>query len=44
MKKDDVAMLPPGANVMRIGLGWSSRSDIDFDASVVGIDANKNKT
>jgi len=44
MKKDDVAQLPPGANGMIIGLGWTCSGDIDFDASIVGLDINKQKT
>ena len=44
MKKDDIAQLPPGANAMIIGLGWTSRRDLDFDASVVGVDVNHNRT
>lgn len=44
MKKDDVAQLPPGANAMVIGLGWTSRRDLDFDASIIGLDQNKQKT
>jgi len=37
-------MLPPGASGMIIGLGWDCRGNCDFDASIVGLDANKNKT
>jgi len=43
MKKDDMAQLPPGANAMIIGLGWTCRKDYDFDASIVGLDANKQR-
>lgn len=40
-----MAQLPPGANGMIIGLGWTcSNGSIDFDASIVGLDVNKQKT
>jgi stress response protein SCP2 len=36
--------MPPGCNAIIVGLGWDCKGDVDFDASVVGLDANKNKT
>jgi hypothetical protein len=44
MKKDDVAQLPPGCNGIIIGLGWTCSGNIDFDASIIGLDANKQKS
>lgn len=42
MKKDDAAMLPPNLPGIVIGLGWTCSGDVDFDASVVCLDQNKN--
>jgi hypothetical protein len=41
MKKDDVAQMPPGCLGIIVGLGWDCRGDVDFDASIIGLDANK---
>lgn len=47
MKKDDVAQMPSDCNSVIIGLGWNASTwldtDIDFDASIVCLDGNKEK-
>lgn len=43
MKKGDAASLPPSANSVVVGLGWTSKGSVDFDASVVCLDAGMNK-
>ena len=47
MKKNDIVQLPPDVKSVIIGLGWSVSTwidnDIDFDASIVCLDADKEK-
>lgn len=35
MKKGDLARLPPGCNVLTVGLGWECRRSFDLDAAVL---------
>jgi tellurium resistance protein TerD len=35
MKKGDIAVLPPGTRSVAIGLGWTTRENLDLDGSVV---------
>jgi len=44
MKKDDSCALPSGQNAVIVGLGWDCQKKIDLDASVIGVDSNKQKT
>jgi len=44
MKKNDSAFLPEGVDSVIIGMGWTCNRNFDLDASIVAMDANKNKT
>jgi stress response protein SCP2 len=44
MKKDDTAQLPPGCDSVVVGMGWTCGGSVDFDASIICLDANKKKT
>jgi len=41
MKKNDSAFIPKECRSLVIGLGWTCRGNIDLDASVLSLDANK---
>jgi hypothetical protein len=43
MKKNDVASLPPSANSVIVGLGWTCTTKTDFDASIICLDSEMKK-
>lgn len=44
MKKGDTGVLPSGLDAVLVCLGWTAASGVDLDASLVALDAQKNKT
>lgn len=43
MSKDDTVRLPPGCDKVVVGLGWTCEGKVDFDASVICLDKEKQK-
>lgn len=43
MKKDDVAVLPNEIDII-VGLGWTCKQNVDFDASIICLGEDKSKT